>query len=940
MEKKRIFSKIKSFALLAALFIFAFNSVGGVVFAVTAPVTGGGTITPKTSAELAPIADRAISWSILSAFAEDQCRFKQTISTQDVNDGKVSSESDVSVGTVAAPEKGVVPCNQAFKLVEQNWTGGDTANFLKNIGYELNGDNYVQKSYSADKLRAAIPARMFFTTNRSSADSALLYYIFYQNFVTGCKATPFKPIGPAAPEGATQNEINQANTDDNTYRIFTVQQNGDIKDYIFKGEQGKGVIISVGYGIGTQGAGKADCQELSDKLKNKDLAIAYTSILGLDTSAVGATTTSSSSTTNTNDGCYSGISVFGWILCPMLDLADGIYGFLRSSVFSLLAIPELTSSSSNGLQASWAAVRGVANTLLVLVALFMIASQIFNFSFVDAYTVKKVLPRLVIAVILIQLSWFIFTTMIELFNALGYGLNWLITAPFQANGGGDIVDIVNSQSSKDIGAATIFTGSGLVIGGTAFVVGTVLSGGFFMTIALVAIGVIISVAAVILTLIIRKLLIIALLILAPIALVAWILPNTQKFWNSWWQLFSKLLIMFPLIALLFAAGQIFAAITAKGSSSSTAEGGLKIVLVIIAYFAPLFLIPATFKFAGGIFGSITGALNGAGSKMKGGKMFGLREKRDASRKAVTEEKNRNAYNRIGAGKGTPLDRWRTNTMGGAILPTTKSAYSRRTELAVSQGKKLQHDEAQQLVGNAINGLYGEDKFNQLETIAMGLEVTGKNGQVYQPDHYAQAIAHSQLLKQKQAANADRVAQHLQSTDMDTWQLLQDENYAEINGLTPDKLVTASGKRIKGSHQLSPTAFSTVEKGRFQIKKNNDGSVTKGAYVQDIEQALATSNKEQLDNYLVQLNSISKTAQQAGIPPEVISGLKDMGHPAVKQVLSSDGALQLQHTFDPITKTSVFTAVPAQTSTPPVSGPGAGSGPSPSGTSSNPNNEYM
>jgi hypothetical protein len=232
------------------------------------------------------------------------------------------------------------------------------------------------------------------------------------------------------------------------------------------------------------------------------------------------------------------------------------------------------------------------------------------------------------------------------------------------------------------------------------------------------------------------------------------------------------------------------------------------------------------------------------------------------------------------------------------------------EIATPQKGERTYDAAQQLVGNAINNLYGEDKFNQLEKIAKGETVVGKNGQSYAPDHYAQAIAHSQLLKQKQAANADRVAQHLQTTDMDTWQLLQDENYAEINDLTPDKLVSANGARLKRSDQLNPTAFGTVDKGRFQIKKDSAGNViSKGAYVEDVEQALATSNKEQLDNFLVQLNSISKTAQQAGIPPEVISGLKSMGHPAVTQVLSSDGALQLQHTVDPTTGKSVFTAVP-------------------------------
>lgn len=636
MGTKRFLTKIRSAALLVAVLVFAVANTGSIVFAATAPAdpTTPKT-TPKTAAELAPINERAISWQVLRLLVEGQCRFADKIKTADALNGDFNNgggASDVSVGHIIGPEKGVMPCKDALVKGVNLWANGDTVGFFEKIGYVQNGDTLEAKTYSADSLTAAIPARFFFTTNRGAADYALLYYIFRQDFIAGCRATLFKEVSQATPD-----EVKSATTADDVYRIKDVQPDGTVKDMLYKAEMGKGDVISVGYGIGTTNGGKADCAEIAGKLNDNNLVQGYSAILGIDSSAAPALAQSGATTPNSNDGCYSLISVFGWIMCPMLDLADGIFGFLKSSIYSLLAIPEVTASSGNGLKASWNAVKNIANATLILVALVMIGSQIFNFSFVDAYTVKKVLPRLVIATILIQLSWFIFTALLELFNALGYSINTLVTAPFQAAGGGDIIDILGNQGAGNTNVAGIFATLGAGIGVVA--AATALSSGGFLTLAMVAIGVIVSIVLVVLTLVVRKLLLFVLLVTAPIALVAWILPGTQKYWTTWWNLFIKLLIMFPLIALLFAAGQIFATVAANSPTSNAAAGGVNVIIIIIAYFAPLFLIPATFKFAGGIFGSIVGGINNFGDRAKKSG-FGLREQRDAIRKYDGEARAR------------------------------------------------------------------------------------------------------------------------------------------------------------------------------------------------------------------------------------------------------------------------------------------------------------
>jgi hypothetical protein len=78
-------------------------------------------------------------------------------------------------------------------------------------------------------------------------------------------------------------------------------------------------------------------------------------------------------------------------------------------------------------------------------------------------------------------------------------------------------------------------------------------------------------------------------------------------------------MMYPLIMLLFAAGTMGAHILLSSGSGIVTE-----VSAIIAFFAPIFMISMTYKFAGAAFGSIASFSNKANSRLKGSGMFGLR----------------------------------------------------------------------------------------------------------------------------------------------------------------------------------------------------------------------------------------------------------------------------------------------------------------------------
>jgi hypothetical protein len=270
--------------------------------------------------------------------------------------------------------------------------------------------------------------------------------------------------------------------------------------------------------------------------------------------------------------CEGSIPVLGWVICAITEAADNIIGFMESTVKGLLRVePKMYGEGLGGvnkLKTAWSAIRIIATVAMVGIALFMIISQMLSLDMVSAYTVKKMVPRLVIAIIAIQLSWFLFTTLIQIVNVLGDGLQALLYAPF---GGPEKINNITAilaeyYKSHAVAGATwqSFTTVGAVVG--VFGLGVAIMAGAGSAIGLLlgslAISIILAIAVVLFVLIVRLVLIISLLVIAPLALVAWIMPNTQNLWSKWWSMFFKLLLMYPLIVLMLSMGKIIAYLVA------------------------------------------------------------------------------------------------------------------------------------------------------------------------------------------------------------------------------------------------------------------------------------------------------------------------------------------------------------------------------------------
>jgi hypothetical protein len=230
----------------------------------------------------------------------------------------------------------------------------------------------------------------------------------------------------------------------------------------------------------------------------------------------------------------------------------------------------------------------------------------------DAYTMRKIAPRILLAVIAINLSIYICVAMIEITNIVGRGIGNLLVAPFVGAGN------FTFNLTENSGFLAIAEGLG-VTAGAGFILGTIVVsiigliagpgggiGGFL--IFTILIPAVLIILAILVTIAIRQGLLIFLTIISPVAFALYILPGTEKYFRQWLDNFVKTLMVYPIIAVIFAVSDIMTVTSAKGiaGTSSTAAA----VVALIFAFLPLILIPFSFRFAGGAMATLANAAKG------------------------------------------------------------------------------------------------------------------------------------------------------------------------------------------------------------------------------------------------------------------------------------------------------------------------------------------
>ena len=312
-----------------------------------------------------------------------------------------------------------------------------------------------------------------------------------------------------------------------------------------------------------------------------------------DTSTISIDPPSENSTSTSCD-----VQGIGWFICPVSNwLADGI-DFMYSALQEFLKTKPLeTTNQNSGIYLAWVIMRNISNVAFIVAFLVIIYSQLTSVGISD-YGVKKMIPRLVIAAVLVNLSFTICAILLDLSNIAGYAFqdafmgikNTISTVGENTSTWtwSEVISTALSNGALAIGAIT-FTTELLPM----LVPAATLAGLTLLLILLIMAA--------------RQALIIILIIISPLAFVCYLLPGTEKWFKKWRDSFLTMLVFFPAFSVVFGGAQLAGILIIQNASGP--NGAIMHVLGMLVQIIPLAITPLIMKFSGGVLGKFAGFVN-------------------------------------------------------------------------------------------------------------------------------------------------------------------------------------------------------------------------------------------------------------------------------------------------------------------------------------------
>lgn len=456
----------------------------------------------------------------------------------------------------------------------------------------------------------------------------------------------------------------------------------------------------------------------------------------------GASDNDEGSEEDSSTACEEASGALGWVICPVMGImqkaVDGLYEKAIEPLLQVNAKALRTSNGadqSNGVYVAWDQFRGYANIAFAIALTVVIISQLTGVG-LNNYSIKKILPRLIMIIILVNISFILCQLAVDVSNVLGSFLNTELTRlAIQIKGavGGNNNTffgswILSGLLNNFLGKA----GVALTIAGVSITAAALTWHAWLIPLLLTAVGFIISSLFFLLILAVRQAGIFLLIVLAPLAIICYALPNTKVLFDKWFKLFKTLLITYPICGLMMGGGQFASALLLK-VGTDTQAGFFMLITAVIVSVAPFFLIPTVVKNSMGALGNIGAKLSNFGSKagsFLGGAFVGSRlgdriKRRADERKANLDETR--AYNaqtrrlkrdtsklnrlnnkidrRLASGKNVKTaDQERAGRLANRILATNKDRMN--NELRAEQMRS----------GGGIEGLLGRQSRGQRDEL--------------------------------------------------------------------------------------------------------------------------------------------------------------------------------------------------------------------------------
>jgi hypothetical protein len=476
----------------------------------------------------------------------------------------------------------------------------------------------------------------------------------------------------------------------------------------------------------------------------------------------------------------------GWIICPVMTFLGGVMDAIQSFLADhfLSTNPKLVKADpSNGTFQAWGIFRNYANLAFIGVFLFIIYSQMTGAG-LSNYGLKRMLPRLIVAAILVNLSFYICMVAVDLSNILGYGVKGIFDGVTTAAAGTS----GSTPSWATAIAGVLITGLGVALALAAGIILPALIAALMIVLILVA----------------REALIVLLIVISPLAFVAYLLPNTEKFFQKWMSAFWKLLMVFPIVAAVFGVSTMTSRIL-----YNTGQTELQIIALGVTVI-PFFVVPALLKGATAAVGAVGSRMQGWGNKATG--RIGAKSKESylgrqmAERKKLTAARNAQIAGGTYSGK---YGKWNPrNLRSAASGVVNRSRYSGKAgDRMATMGQALEDKEFSEEVSAA-----GVGYSTQSSGAVLGQLIDKKTGQV-SPD----------LTDAQKAAAIEHV--------MRSGSFSERKALVEASGQMDDKLRkrVSDGVYSKGDQNIFGSDIGAhIANGTIGTTKNSAGNTVSGS----------------------------------------------------------------------------------------------------------------
>lgn len=383
-------------------------------------------------------------------------------------------------------------------------------------------------------------------------------------------------------------------------------------DFNFNSKKKQDISVWASY-KNNNGQADMNCEEAVQKYSN--LAGAYAEALNKEAqNNPDKNNTDATEPEGNKDECAAELNGFGSIICSGQNLFETITNILYGTIAKML-VDQTELTKSDTVRKHWGDFLNVANIILIIAFLVVIYSTATSTGGLSNYDVKKLLPRIIIFAIAINLSFYICMALVDLSTIVGKGIFGLL----MGGSTGAPPQLINS-AQKTAGEIN------------SFVVGVALVAIAAVLVILVGAPIILALLAIVFALVVRGIALMILVIISPVAIALYLFNNQglSKGFTMWRDNYIKLLLVYPLFMLVWGGTRVVSGLVNQGDQDGI--NALFVLLVeTICLITPALSIMPLFKASGDIMGKATlmAATNGAANKFAGwagSKATGARDK--------------------------------------------------------------------------------------------------------------------------------------------------------------------------------------------------------------------------------------------------------------------------------------------------------------------------